>query len=145
MIRKARRGDLPGIFNLLVKAHEESHWKELYPICDSKLRNAIRTFLTDDRYTVLLTEHGVAIGMEAYQWFSTTKSFQEVLVYVLPDFRKSGEATALLEGLMADAQERKVKDIVVGQSLHPDKIEAYGKYLAKFGFAPHGASFRKEF
>jgi GNAT superfamily N-acetyltransferase len=120
--------------------HEESPRYSKLQYSEKKMRRFLDTLIRDQLGIVILSDHGMFVGVANRPYFGDDLCSQDMLLYVLPQYRGSMEATRLLKAYVAAAKSLGVKDIGIGNStlVNTDRVE---KFYERMGFRRTGANF----
>lgn len=119
--------------------------RKLYPdVCANRVMSIqdqlYGSCLVDDNNDIV----GIFIGKVVYNWFDTeTKGMNELLMFILPEYRKGSNFKRLLRHIENECSKLNVKYLAVGNAIQND-MERFKAIMKHYGFEPD-PYFVKEF
>lgn len=121
--------------------HESRYHRTTY---DAGKVEALIHFLIDDPHgIVLVTRHGMLFGAVAEYWYGHDLYAAEYVIYVEPEWRRGGEAVALVTGYVDRARSLGCRDIHIEASTGVD-TDKTDRFFQRMGFGYMGGNFVME-
>lgn len=140
--RRATVDDLGFILGMSQAMHAESRYAHL-PCDMAKIEERVRTLLQAKSGLVFVTPHGFILGFVAQYWFGSSLYAAELVLYVQPEARRSGEAAALINAYVEGARTLQVREVNIENSTGYE-IAGVEALFAKCGFTRTGGNWIKE-
>ena len=141
-VRRATDNDVLFMRELGVAMHAECRYSNLNLDLD-KWEALLRDLISDQRGIVLVSDHGMLVGLVDEYFFGHDKHAMEYVWYVDPAHRNSGEGSALLVEYAAIARAMGVKDIHVENSTGVN-VDATEQLFVRLGFKRLGGNYVME-
>ena len=143
MIRKATLEDVPELLLMGQHMHAESPRFSKLSYSMRKTGLLTKALIQHPRGIVLVSEHGMFLGIVAPAFYSEELCAEDYVLYVEPEYRCNMEAVRLLKGYITEAKRLGAKDIGISNSTLVDK-DRVAAFFQKIGFQEVGTSFTME-
>jgi GNAT superfamily N-acetyltransferase len=143
-VRRADISDIGSLIEILKVMGEESPvYNRFVPDYPKQYRTLLNLLMSPDALVLMLDDKtGLLIGhMEDTMWFEGSYGWEDI-IFVLPAFRKTARASALVKAFEDWARERSAIEIRLGLTTEVE-VESSFNFFERLGYTPSGAFFRK--